>query len=323
MTAPTLTVRDPNPETISDQLYRHSRKPEWGLAILAWERNGRRAFQFEDGELRKIRKGYYDLLEPVEDPDGTLEGVRAGLKKRVAVGRGDRPAPGTLEPVCSFRQQVDLFTRLYPGGFQDPAWIEDKRGSTDGPSLKRHREPAVAAARKALDPERAGGLLESDGHGEVADSLADVLTGTDLVPLSHVKLLRRLEPEEKAEYAELSFALAHGEAPFEDRFRAHLGFLTGILGGRPSWRVATALPALLHPAREVAVRRSAFLRQAGSIAPTGSYARKPRVPAYRSFRRMSRQVRSRLEEMGHEPTDFLDVHDFIWATLRKSALDHL
>jgi hypothetical protein len=323
LTTPTLTVRDPNPEEISDQLYRHSRKPQWGLAVLAWERNGRRAFQFEDGRMRKIRKGYYDLLEPVEDPEGTLEGVREGLRKRLTTARGGTSRPSALEPVCSFQQQVDLFTKLYPGGFQDTAWIKEKRGSVDGSSLKRHREPAVAAAREALDPDRAGSLLEGDGHTKVAESIFDVLADTDLVPLSHVKLLRRLEPEETSEFAEVSFALAHGEAPFEDRFRAHLEFLTSVLGGRPSWRVATALPALLHPTEEVPVRRSAFVRQAGSIAPTGTYSRKPRVPSYRSFRRMSRQVRTRLQEMGHEPADFLDVHDFIWTTLRKSALDHL
>ena len=150
-----------------------------------------------------------------------------------------------------------------------------------------------------------------------------MLAGTNLVPLSHVKTLRRLDEEESAEYAEVVFNLAHGEASLDERFRDYLRMLKRLLGGRPSWRIGTAPLALTHQDTEVAVRRSAFIRQAGSIAPTGAYSRKPKVTSYRSFRRMTHKVRARLEDAGHEPADLLDVHDFIWTTLRKSALDHL
>ena len=33
-------------------LYQHIKRKDWGLAIMAWQRDDRRAYQFEDGKLR-------------------------------------------------------------------------------------------------------------------------------------------------------------------------------------------------------------------------------------------------------------------------------
>ena len=41
-----------------DELYRHVKRPEWGVAMIAWERNGTRAYQFEDGKLRKFPEAF-------------------------------------------------------------------------------------------------------------------------------------------------------------------------------------------------------------------------------------------------------------------------
>lgn len=322
MATQALKVSEQHKDDISEQLYRHSRKPEWGLALLAWERNGRRAYQFEDGKLRKIREGYYDLVEPVEPSEGSTETVRASLEAAIQA-RTEGSQSKARVPVCTFDQQISLFTELYPKGFQDPQWIEDKRGTPEGSSLKRHREPAIEAAQEVLDPSRASGLIEEGRHAELAESIFDVMAGTNLVPLKHVKALRGLAEEETTQYTEVAFNLVHGDEPFDDRFRVYLKTLARFLGGRPSWRAATALAALIHPQEQVAVRRSAFARQAGSIAPMGKYTRKPKVDSYRSYRRVAVGVRQRLEGAGHEPRDLLDVHDFIWTTLRKSALDHL
>ncbi len=322
MASQPLAVPTKTADDLPDQLYRHATKPEWGLAVLAWERHGKRAYQFEDGRLRKIQEGYYDLLEPVEEGDRPLDHVRTNLKAAItSVQNGQKPK--VLKPVCSFEEQIELFTKLFPEGFSDPRWIDEKRGSAEGHALKRHRVPSIIAAREALDPAVAEPLIQEGRQGELAEAVLDVLAGTDLVPLAHVKPLRRLDEEERAEYAEVVFDLAHGEDPLDDRFRTYLRMLTRLAGKRPSWRVATALLALTHPDSEVAVRRSAFIRQAGSIAPTGAYTRKPKVTSYRSFRRLALTVKARLEAAGQEPADLLDVHDFIWTTLRKSALEHL
>ena len=320
---PNATLERPpiKPDT-NGSLYRHTKRPEWGVAILAWEREDTRAYQFEDGRLRKIRKGFYKLLEPVDDFEGAEDAVRNNLERAAATG--DEDSSRTMQkPVCTFDQQVALFKKLYPKGFADAGWIDEHRGDPDGTALKRHRAPTVADAGEALSAERCATLLAEDEHEALTESITDVLAGTDLVPISHVKALRKLDEQQKRRYAETTADLLHGDRRFEERFGDYVQLLTDLFDGGPSWRVATALLALVHPDEHVSVRRSAFARQAGTIAPTARYSRKATVGSYKNFRRVAIGVKKRLVAAGHEPEDLLDVHDFIWTTLRNSALDEL
>jgi hypothetical protein len=303
-------------------LYRHTKRPEWGLAILAWDRGHTRGYQFEDGRFRKIKKGYYKLLEPVDEFDESGDIIRSSLTE--AVLQADRNSNRPLkEPVCAFNEQIDLFLRLYPKGFQDPEWISDHRGEPGESALKRHRDPVLEEAAERLSADKCEELISAGRQVELADAVIEILGGTTLVPISHVKELRRFDDEEKTRYAEAVAALLHGSDHFSRRFRSYLQVMEDLLGKRPSWRSSTALPAIVHPDKHVSVRRSAFSRQAGSIAPAAKYTRRPRVGSYRNFRRVAMGVKKRLLDAGHEPRDLLDVHDFIWATLRKSALEHL
>jgi len=290
--------------------------------VLAWERETHRGYQFEDGRLRKIRKGYYKLLEPVDELEAPEAVVRKNLERAIQATGGEATRK-IKKKVAPFEDQLALFLQLYPKGFQDPEWIADHRGDPDGTALKRHRDPSLQDAQEALSAERCADLIAEGQHDALAESIMDVLAGTNLLPISHVKSLRRLDDEERKVYAESVADLLHGERHFDERFRDYLSTLNSLLGGQPSWRIATALPALLHPHEHVSVRRSAFARQAGSIAPTARYTRRAQVGAYKNYRRVAIGVQKRLTEAGHEPRDFLDVHDFIWDTLRTSALDHL
>lgn len=315
------TLKTPSPGAVQPDapLFRHSKRPEWGVAILAWERDNSRAYQFEDGKLRKIREGYYKLMEPAEDLERGDQ-IRTNLRR--VVNAGDDSDVKVIEAVCPFSAQVELFTELYPKGFEDPEWIEDHR-RTDGSALKRHRSPIAAEAQEALSESRCEEALASGGEVELADIIADLLARTDLVPISHAKALKGLDPEEKKKYAEVAAQLLHGEGSYEQRFKAYLDTLKAIFDERPSWRVATVLSGLVDPQSHTVVRRSAFLRQAGSIAPTAKYSRRATVRSYRNFLRVATETRKRLNSAGHEPRDLLDVYDFVWTTLRTAALDHL
>lgn len=315
------TLKTPTQDTVDPDapLYRHSKRPEWGVAILAWERERSRAYQFEDGKLRKIRKGYYKLMEPAENLE-RAEQIRRNLRR--VVNAGDDSDVKVIEAVCPFSAQIELFTQLYPEGFEDPEWIEDHR-RTDGSALKRHRSPIAAEAQEALSESRCEEAMESGGQVELTDIIADLLARTDLVPISHAKALKGLDPEEKAQYAEAAVKLLHGEEPFEKRFKGYVDALKSIFDERPSWRAATVLAGLVYPQEHTVVRRSAFVRQAGSIAPTAKYSRRATVRSYKNFLRVATETRKRLKSAGHEPRDLLDVYDFIWDTLRTAALEHL
>ncbi len=312
---PTPLVGDPD-----GHLYRHTKRPEWGVSIMVWERGDARAYQFEDGQLRKIRKGYYKLFQPADDLGERTESIRNNLL-RVA-GAGVDPDRKVIEPVCPFSAQVDLFTKLYPKGFQDPEWIDDHRAS-DGAALKRHRGPISTEAKEVLSAARCKEARSSGEYAGLSETVADLLARTNLVPISYAKALRGLDPDEKARYGESVDALLHGEGGYEERFRAYLATQRTLFKTRPAWRPATAVAGLVQADEHVIVRRSAFLRQAGSVAPGARYSPRATSRSYLNFLRVANGTRERLSAAGHEPRDLLDVHDFIWTTLRKSALEHL
>lgn len=303
------------------ELLRHVKRPQWGLAILAWERGDRRAYQFEDGRLRKFKEGYYDMMQPGESKQRSEEAVIADLQ--AAIGTTRSTTRKTLKPAASFDEQVELFKSLYPGGFQGEKWTEEHRGTPEGRDLKRHRDPAIAQAREVLAEGEVAAMMAEARYADLRSAVTELLASTSLVSLRHVKTLRGLEEDETERFAEAVAGLLHGEGDFGPRFKVWLKLLRDVLGGKPSWRIATVLPALMEPDRHVVVRHSAFIRQAASIAPTSKYSRRPRARAYRNFRRVARVAHTRLEAADLKPRDLMDVHDFIWATLRDSALDHL
>lgn len=303
-------------------LYRHSKRPEWGMAILAWEKGGRRAYQFQDGRLRKFKDGYYSLLEPVGQVEGSEEAIVRRLNEAIEASRGGKRGKA-LEPVAAFQEQVDLFEEMYPEGFQGEKWIADHRRDPRGRALKRHREPSSEETRTRLSRENCETWIANNEHGEILKAALEILGGTSLVALRHVKTLRELEGDDVKEFADLLAALLHGDGEFPPRFNSWIEFLERVLDGRPSWRLATALPALMYPEDHVCVRRSAFIRQAATVAPTAKYTKKPQSRPYKNYLRVSQAVKTRLEGAGHQPRDLLDIHDFVWDTLRNAALDSL
>lgn len=321
MAEATLEVPTSSGTELDDQLYRHVKRPEWGVAMIAYERSETRAYQFEDGKLRKFPEAFYKLLVPADDLGERTEHIRDNLRRVIEAGDGDSSRK-VLEAVAPFSEQVELFIRLYPKGFQDPEWIEDHR-NTDGASLKRHREPVIAEAKEALSADRMKEEISEGAFEDLADGIADLLQRTDLVQVSHAKAVRGLEPEEKKRYVEALNELLHGERRYEERFKEWIDVLEALFDERPNWRIATVIPGIMFPETHTVVRRSAFARQAGSIAPTARYSRRAKVRAYRNFRRVALSTRDRLKAAGHEPRDLLDVYDFVWTTLRTSALEHL
>lgn len=304
------------------EIYRHKKRPEWGVAILAWEKGDRRAYQFEDGRLRKFKKGYYSLMTPAGDEvERPKEAVMSSLEEAIEANKGKARAK-PLEPVASFEAQVELFKEMYPEGFQGEKWIEDHRGGS-GRALKRHRDPVVEDMQQTMEAGRARQMLDEGKHGDLVDEVLDILAGTSLVALKHVKVLKAMDEDQRKRFAESVFDLLHGEDHFEKRYEAHLEMLTEIYDGPPSWRIATAIPAIMYPNEHVCVRRSAFKRQAAVIAPLGRYSRRAQVRSYKNFLRVANAVKQRLEAEGLKPRDLLDIHDFVWDTLRNAALDQL
>jgi len=299
------------------QLFRHSKRPEWGLAILVGQEEGRRTYHFDDGKVRILKEEYCWLLDEVDDPHVDAADLALDLKETASSARR-RDVPG-LVPVYAFEDQLKIFAHLYPEGFKGEEWSTRHRGPPGGPVLKRHRDAAIASAQERLSKKILDAAVAEERFTDVFDAAVAVLKGTDLASAAEVRTLAAFEPDLQKRFAATLHDLLHGKRSYADLFRDHLHALRAGFGSRPSWRFATALPALMKPQGKVCVRHSTFIRQAASIAPSAFYSAQPRRRAYASFDDVAKMTRKRLEAAGLKPRDLFDIHDFVWVTLRPAA----
>lgn len=314
-----------SPQSAEQALYQHSKRKEWGLALLAWERDGKRGYQFEDGELRIFKEGYYQLLDEVEEVENKatiiakLDAKRAGAAKKddkkkrggISSKAEDMPTPG---------EQVLVFTALFPGGFDDPKWIKDQRGE-GGRALKRHRDHAIKRAQEELAKDSLDALLDAGQSRSVIERACTVLDKTDLVSKAQVDPLRKASRDTRLAQALRDFL--HGTDDVETRFAHLCRALATSTKKPPSWQLATALGSLVHPQEHVCVRPSVFALQALTMAPRLRPSKTPTSMAYVGYVKMSKAVIDQLIADGQTPRDLLDVHDFIWVTLRPAAKEVL
>ena len=302
-------------------LYQHAVKTEWGLAILAWERDGKRGYQFEDGKLRIFKDGYFDKLVEVDRSLAETEDVVADLSRQLGrtENRLERKEAGVSgKPLLSFEDQLSIFSSLFPQGFDDPKWISDVRGEDASRRLKRHRQPAISDAQTKLDAETMTRLVTSEDYDTICDLLSEVFAGTDLVATKRAKAIAKLKDTDKRLVSTHAYELLYGEDHFEVRFSRWVRILRSVFG-KTSWQLATVLPALSEPAKHVCVRPSSFREQAAWMAPRLKMASRPDARLYMRLVEMADTVRQKLEDNSLVPRDLMDVYDFMWTTLRPAA----
>lgn len=302
-------------------LYRHTKKPDWGTAVIAWERDGKRAYLFDSGMVKVLAEPFYALMAPVMDESSELAARLTGhLERSGSLSQRSRSAPTVR---FSLQQQLDWFLDEYPGGFTGEAWEKKARGSGDLRRLKRHRGPAIADAQTKLDAETLKALADAGKPTDTIKLVCDLLFETDLVATNQLDQLKAKAAKAPSELPAVLYSLLHSPNPedmaplFDDFVLA----LTRTLGSSPSWELATSLLALVRPGVHVCVRRASFVRQSEWIMPDLNLTKQPTSLGYAGFLRLAHEVNDKLAEMGHTPDDLFDVHDFIrFAT--TSAAQH-
>jgi hypothetical protein len=300
-------------------LYRHTKKPEWGTAVIAWERDGKRAYLFDSGMVKVLAEPFYTLMAPVEAESAELAIRLTGHLERSALSSRTRTAASVR---FSLQQQVDWFAEEYPGGFNGEAWEKKARGSSDMRRLKRHRMPAIADAQVKLSSDRLNELAASPtGAVDAARLICDLLSETDLVAAAQLSTLKRRAAKAPANLPQLIHDLLHSPNPEDTAplFDSLVGALGQILGASPSWELSTSLLALVRPGIHVCVRRAAFAKQAEWMMPDANLTKQPSSLGYAGFLRLAHEVNDRLTELGHTPDDLFDVHDFIRFSTTTSA----
>lgn len=307
-------------------LFAHRARPKWGLAILAWEGNDKRRYQFQDGKARTFKEGFYRFLEEVDRPFDVTASVVAELERmlEVSVGR-DRQieqAQATGRTLITLEDQVKIFLLCYPGGFQDPAYEDDLRG-VEGRTLKRHLDPAVVLASELFSEER---LAELEGKDDVSAFLTEtsaLLGSTSLTSgKAHAGLFEALPPERGPDFVAALKGLLYAETKVEARFDALVAVLThGDIS--PTWQLASAFGALALPMEHIYVRPSVFRDQARWMAPQIDDGSKVCGSVYARYRNMGMRIMKRLREADLKPRDLLDVYGFMWTTLRPKGRELL
>lgn len=290
-------------------LYLHSLRPAWGVAVLFNERDGKRHYLFQDGQKRALALDFDTLMTRVEAPTSEQHAVYARLRK-LAGSRpgGERAEQGSSEAEDLEAQLVRL-RQNYPGGLTDPKWEAEVRGT--GTALGR--EAAIEHARAELLPEALDALLSARRFEEVCARWAAVLTKSGLVPAAQLK---KPVPSGQASH-ELAVALRgllSEDGPYAARFDRYVNALTVAFGKAPSWELATAPSALVNPREHIYVELVNFRRLAKARKPRRTIPTRPSSAAYAVLLVLGRALAHRLAEQGEAPRDLLDVRDFMVLT---------
>ncbi len=301
-------------------LFRHKKRKDWGLAIMAWDRKVKRAFLFEDGEMRVIARGFYGMIEEVDRP---ADEARALVRKLSAHldAHSARALLGTDgAPTMTFDDQLGVFRALYPKGFAGDNWKKTVRGETKKRPLKRHRDAAIARAKELLAKDVLDKKLLAGEHTSVVEDVLSVLDGTDLVSKAQLTPLSGVPSDRHSELARAAHDLLWGPEDDVARMASWISTLSSLMGKTtPSWQLVTTLPALVHPDKHIAVRPSRFREQAKYMAPRVTLANVPDANVYGRVLGMVSIIKDRLTEAGLVPTDLVDVHDFVCLTLSPKA----
>ena len=301
-----------DPSDVLRNVYRHNTKPEWGGAVIAWEREGKRGYQFEDGQLRVFTSGHYHLLDVIDVSRDRVRSLLAIV---------DRTSPGTASAAAradgpSLDEQIDQFLQSHEGGFAGEKWRTERRRRPAGRPLKRHRDPAIEAAQQELAREKLTRYLEEGREVDGLRALVSVLTGTDLVTASQLQQLAAVPSNaSRILVAELR-ELLYGDGPATVRLARWVKALTQATRRTPVWPMATAPLALVYPREHICVQRATFAAQAVSMAPQLQLGPTPSASHYGRLLAMCERVRDALTERGHPPADLFDVSDFLGVSHR-------
>lgn len=306
-------------------LVRHTKKQEWGRALLLWRREEKRAYQFEDGSMRVFAERFCGMLQPALHPDPVL---RARLREDAVAGGHVGAAAGGSKgnvsrgPVPTIADQVSVFRTLFEDGFAGVAWRNACRASGTKKVLKRHVDPAIERAQVELSLEALRGHVDAGNPQIVVETIMSIVGSTSLATKTQLGAIGGLEVDAALGTAFVDFLHDVGGAargPL-DRLRIELARL-GLK--KVPWTVLSAAKALLHPETHLFVRPTAVRQQAKLLMPSFKLSSVPTPEAYARCLEMAVGIRNELRTAGLAPRDLLDVAEFMRVTLAKSQRDEL
>lgn len=298
-------------------LFRHTKREQWGLAIVRRKLDDRLQMQFQDGRQRTFKLGYYHFLDAVDRQLDVTLGIVEALESMMDLDEGTTRRE-RIRPV-SMDEQMAYLRELYAAGFQDEAYAEHHRGDGRARPLKRHRDPLVLLAQEHLSKAAMRRAMSAEDFTAIHRGANAVVSSTDLVSAKERKLFAAMEASHHEAFADSLHALLYGTSKLIGRVDGFVATLDRALGQSPSWELATLLLGTVHVSEHVVVRERVFSLQSEWTAPGLGVSSRPMGLLYERLRAMAVTVRDQLKEAGFEPRDLLDVGDFMWVTRKPKA----
>ena len=308
----TSDIETQDPNSSMPTLFRHMKREHWGLGILQNVADDRIQMQFQDGRNRSFKKGYYHLLDAVDRPMNIASGIVDALQSMMP--EDDRPELNRRILPPSMDEQVEYLRGMYPDGFQDKGYAEQHRGDGRKRPLKRHRDALVARAAKHLTRK----ALQGDPT-EAHKGACKVLTVTGLVGAKERKAFKGIDEEHHENVMSALRALLFGQSNLIQRMDGYVRALEKAMDQTPTWELATVFLGAVHPETHVVVRARVLSLQAQWMAPGLLVSDRPMGLLYERLVAMTKGVHDLLTEAGLKPRDYLDLHDFMWLTLKPAG----
>lgn len=201
------------------------------------------------------------------------------------------------------KQALTFFLTRYPGGFEDPGFVEE------------HRDPKFVAHNlfmETLDRGEAAGLIEREEFDEYGKRLAKIVSKTNLVyPVEKSAFNKAVKDSEKcAALVQAVHQLVYGDERPDVRFKHYCDALGAI--GAARWTLATYFTFIRYPEEHILLKPT-YTQQAAALCRFDlQYKSEPNRATYGRMLAFAR-VLSDVVVADLKPRDMFDVQGFIWS----------
>lgn len=208
----------------------------------------------------------------------------------------------------SVSMAIERFTKSYPDGFEDSAFIKATRDS-------------VLHANKfccnLLSRDEVAHLVELGSFDAVCDRARHVESMANLLTKVERKQLHdALELPANQKLFALSLAdLFYGDEAEDARFKQFLRTM-GILQLN-KWPYATVFGFIRYPLQHAFIKPAAIQNAARAFCWRINYKVEPNLKTYDAVLRLYSYVRTSLLEEGMIPRDFIDIQSFVSSAIQK------
>jgi len=271
----------------------------------------------QDRSARKMSAKHAPLKLSSVEHDPYFDGIKA-----VVAGRPKSPTirskSAVIKPkaVTKYPTQQDAvtgFLKVFPQGFNDPAYLTDDATGERSQKAKAHELWNETLNKTEFERLIAAGAFEE------AIQRAKQVEGS--VNLLHAQFERAAlwkavrEPQAVEAFSRGLFNLIYGEGPFEAKFNQFATMLDQLPRAKASmlkWPAMTIFPFLALPTEHLFMKVEATKKAAQRLDVSLNYKSTPNWLTYSSVLQLGQRLMNDLKELG--PRDMIDIQSFIFVT---------